>query len=128
MESIKDALQNKEKYKKDLLNRSKYVSKEYQDYGYRLALKLDQKNNVSLYIRLAKEKPRAWLEQALSFAVDYPNAKNKARLFMWKLKQLELEYYEKNPEKDSVVPEKNDSKKAKEKDSKKSNVVTEQKD
>ena len=92
MESVKDLIKDDEGFKKTFLNRHKYVSKEFQDYGYRIALKLGEFKNVSLYIKLAKEKPRAWLEQAFSFAIDYPNAKNRGRLFMWKLKEIEQEY------------------------------------
>ncbi len=88
MKSVKDLI-NKDN---DLYNRHKYVSKEFQDYGYRLALKLGELKSVSLYIKLAKEKPRAWLEQAYSFAIDYPNAKSKGKLFMWKLNELEKEH------------------------------------
>ena len=101
MDSIKDLLTDKDEYLKKLANKSKYVTKEFQDYGYRLALKLDQLDRVSLYIKLAKEKPRAHLERALSFAVDYPNAKNKGRVFMWKLKELEDERAAKEKEDDT---------------------------
>ena len=88
MKSIKDLV---DEDTKGLQNRHKYVTKEFQDYGYRLALKLGELKSVSLYIKLAKEKPRYMLEQAYSFAIDYPNAKNRGRLFMWKLKELEKE-------------------------------------
>lgn len=91
MESLKDLLKGKKDYVKDLKNRHKYVTKEYQDYGYRLALKLGDLPNVSLYIKLAKDRERALLEQAFSFSIDYPNAKSKNRIFMWKLKQLQDE-------------------------------------
>ena len=91
MQSTKDFFKDKKEVEK-LLDKHKYVTKEFQDYGYRLAVKLGDTKRASLYIKLAKEKPRAFLEQALSFAIDYPNAKSKPRLFMWKLKQLEEEY------------------------------------
>lgn len=74
--------------KRDLMGRHKYVTKEYQDYGYRIAVKLGDQDRASMYIKLAKIHPRALLEQAYSFAIDYPKAKNKGRIFMWKLKQL----------------------------------------
>lgn len=89
MESVKDIIKTKDDFVEDLKNRHKYVTKEYQDYGYRIALKLGQKDKASLYIKLAKEKPRVWLDQAFSFAIDYPNAKNRGKLFMWKLHDLE---------------------------------------
>ncbi|NMC09053.1 hypothetical protein GYA44_01850 [Candidatus Microgenomates bacterium] len=70
----------------------KYISQEYQAFGLRIAGKLGDKQRMTMYIKWAKEKPRAILEQALSFTSDYPNAKDKIRIFMWKVKQLEDEY------------------------------------
>ena len=67
---------------------NKFVTREYQDYGYRLAADLGDLKHKSLHIKLAKEVPRGLLEQACSFVIDADNAKSKARLFMWKLKQL----------------------------------------
>jgi len=96
MQGIKSILQDKEEIKKQFIDRHKYVSKEFQDYGYRLALKLDDLKRVSMYIKLAKNKPRAILEKAFSFAIDYPNAKNKGRLFLWKIKDIEKEISAKN--------------------------------
>lgn len=72
-------------------NKHKYISKEYQSYGLRLAGKLDDKDRATMYIKWAKEKPRAVLERALSFTIDYPGAKDKSRIFMWKVKELEKE-------------------------------------
>lgn len=99
MDSVKDLIKSDGDFKKTLVNRHKYVSKEFQDYGYRIAHKLGELKNVSLYIKLAKEKPRAWLEQAFSFAIDYPNAKNRGKLFMWKLKEIEEEFKKKEGKK-----------------------------
>ena len=96
MQGIKSILQDKEEIKKQFIDRHKYVSKEFQDYGYRLALKLDDLKRVSMYIKLAKNKPRAILEKAFSFAIDYPTAKNKGRLFLWKIKDIENEISAKN--------------------------------
>lgn len=70
----------------------KYISKEYQAYGLNLARKLDDKSRATMYIKWAKEKPRAILERAMSFTSDYPNAKDKSRIFMWKVKEIEKEY------------------------------------
>jgi hypothetical protein len=89
MQSIKDVLKSAKQ--KEIFDKHKYVTKEFQDYGYRIASKLGETKNVSLYIKLAKEKPRALLDQAFSFAIDYPNAKNRGKLFMWKLTELEKE-------------------------------------
>lgn len=65
----------------------KYISREFQSYGIYLSETLGDYKHKSLYIRLAKTIPRAILEKALSFVKD-ANANSKARLFMWKLKQL----------------------------------------
>jgi len=69
-------------------DKNSYVSQEFQDFGYRLAIELDDLKHKSLYIKLSKAEPRAVLEKALSFVSDAPDVKSKARLFMWKLKQL----------------------------------------
>jgi len=89
MKELKDLIKKKKDFKKDLAEKHKYVSTEFQDYGYRLAVKLDDLKHKALYIKYAKEKKRGVLESALSFASDYPNVKNKARVFMWKVKELE---------------------------------------
>lgn len=65
----------------------KYISREFQAYGIYLAETLGDYKHKSLYIRLAKTVPRAILEKALSFVKD-SNARNKGRLFMWKMKEL----------------------------------------
>jgi len=110
MESIKDILskirENKreDKPQKELFDtgryskkqvvindKHKYISKEYQYYGLRLAGKLGDQKRATMYIKWAKEKPRAILEQAYSFAIDYPNAKDRSRIFMWKVKEIEEE-------------------------------------
>jgi hypothetical protein len=72
-------------------DKKKYISQEFQDYGYRLAVALDDLKNKSLYMKLAKETPRGWLEDAKNFVKDAYNVKSKARLFMWKLKQIKDE-------------------------------------
>lgn len=69
-------------------NSAKYISREFQDYGCRLAEELHDDKYKSLYIKLAKENPRPVLEKAKSYVLDYPDAKNKGALFMWKLKEL----------------------------------------
>lgn len=65
----------------------KYISREFQAYGIYLAESLGDYKHKSLYIRLAKTVPRAILEKAMSFVKD-ANATSKARLFMWKMKEL----------------------------------------
>lgn len=70
------------------IKRPKNISTEFQLYGVHLAEQLGDTKHYSLYIKLAKTKPRKILDEALSYVKDYPNAKSKARLFMWRLKQL----------------------------------------
>lgn len=65
----------------------KYISREFQAYGIYLAEELGDYKHRALYIRLAKTVPRAILEKALAFVKD-SRAKSRARLFMWKMKQL----------------------------------------
>lgn len=67
-----------------------YITKEFQDYGYRLAVELDDLDHKSLYIKMAKDQPRSVLEQALRYVVD-ANARSKAKLFMWRVGQLNEE-------------------------------------
>lgn len=68
----------------------KYISREFQKYGYDLAEELGDLKRKALYIKLAKEVPRVLLEQARNFVKD-ARARSKPRLFMWKLKQLRSE-------------------------------------
>lgn len=67
-----------------------YITHEFQDYGYRLAIKLDDLKHKSLYIKMAKNIDRPILERAMSFVAD-SQADSKAKLFMWKVKQLKEE-------------------------------------
>lgn len=73
-----------------------YITREFQDYGYRLALSLDDLPHKSLYIKMAKEVPRGLLEQALSYVSDAAAVKSKAKLFMWRLRQLQQANAEKH--------------------------------
>ena len=82
MKSLKQILDEKNKPVKN-----KYVTKEWQDFGYRLAMELQDPEHVSLYIKLAKNEDRGILEQARRFVID-SNADNKGALFMWKLTEL----------------------------------------
>ena len=74
-----------------LKDKGGYISKEFQDFGYRMALELDDMPHKSLYNKLAKRESRGLLEKALSFVSDAPLVKSKAKLFMWKVKQLREE-------------------------------------
>ncbi len=81
--SLSDILK---KYKAE--DTDKYISKEFQKYGYDLAQELGDSSNISLYIKLAKNTPRGIIESARSFVSDAENVKSKPALFMWKLSQL----------------------------------------
>lgn len=70
-----------------VVDKGGHISQEFQDFGYRLAVNLEDMSHKSLYIKMAKTIDRKILEEALSFVVD-SNAKSKARLFMWKVKEL----------------------------------------
>ena len=90
VQSSKALLANHD-FLKRMTEKSKYIGTEHQDYGIRLASRLGDFKNKSLYMKYAKELPRGLLESAASFAIDYPdrmNNGNKGRIFMWKLKEL----------------------------------------
>lgn len=81
MKSVRDVLERFDPFE------DRYVSREYQAYGVTLAQKLDDEKHKSMYIKFAKTIPRPILDKAYRFVSD-ANAKNKAALFMWKLKEL----------------------------------------
>lgn len=78
----------------------KYISREFQSYGYYLAEQLNDMKHRSIYMKLAKTMHRSLLEKALSYVKD-AKVNKKGALFMWKLKQLgawpKKETVEKNP-------------------------------
>lgn len=63
------------------------ITQEFQDYGYRLSVELNDPDHKSLYIKMAKTTPRKILEEARSFVLD-AHARSKGRLFMWKVMEL----------------------------------------
>jgi len=67
--------------------KGKYSKNEFQVYCYELAVKLEDLEHKTLYIKLAKSEDRKLLEDALSFVKD-SRARSKGKLFMWKLKDL----------------------------------------
>lgn len=69
-------------------DRPKNIAHEFQFYGCFLAESLDDTKHYSLYIKLAKEIDRKLLEEALNYTKGYYKAKNKGRVFMWRLSQL----------------------------------------
>lgn len=81
MQSVKDILKKFDPLK------DRYISREFQAFGVYLSEKLQDERRKSLYIKLAKTIPRPILEQALRYVID-SNARNKAALFMWKLKEM----------------------------------------
>ena len=78
--------------------KNKYISQEFQEYGYALAMELDDEKHKSLYIKMAKNYDRWLLESARSFIKD-AQAKSKAKLFMWKVKDLQVEHAKKHAKK-----------------------------
>lgn len=67
--------------------KDKYISREFQKYGYDLAVELNDLDHKALYIKMAKETPRVVLEKARYFVKD-AKARSKGRLFMWKVREL----------------------------------------
>lgn len=65
----------------------KYLAHEWQLYGYRLAMWLEDDKRVSMYMKLAKNESRDHLQKAWDF-VKESKARSKPRLFLWKLTQL----------------------------------------
>lgn len=74
----------------------KYISREFQKYGYELSEELGDLEHKALYIKLAKELPRPLLEQARYFVKDARKVESRPRLFMWKIQQLKKELTIKN--------------------------------
>lgn len=74
------------------------ISREFQDYAYRLAVDLEDTAHVPIYMRIAKNTPRELIERAKSFVMD-AGARSKSKMFMWKLSQLKQEIKEKGTEK-----------------------------
>lgn len=75
--------------------KQKRISREWQDYAYRLAVALDDTAHTAIYMRIVKTTPRELVERAKGFVMD-ANAKSKGKMFMWKLKQLKDELKTKN--------------------------------
>lgn len=71
-------------------DKQKRISREFQDYAYRLAVALDDVAHTPIYMRMAKNTPREILEKAKSFVID-SNARSKAKMFMWKVRQIKEE-------------------------------------
>lgn len=78
-----------DKYKIDE-SKQKRVSREWQDYAYRLAVALDDVAHTPIYMKVVKNTPRDQVERAKSFVMD-AGARSKGKMFMWKLKQIKEE-------------------------------------
>ncbi len=103
-DSLQDLLQNYTVKKQD---DPKYIAHEFQDFAYRLAMELSNPNDretIGMCMRMVKRKPRALLEQALSYVKD-ANARNKVALFLWRVKELEKEKKEKEAAQKAAEPE-----------------------
>ncbi len=85
-------------FEKQQKSSAKYVKHEFQDFGLRMATNLNDMKHKSLYIKLAKNEDRVLLQKALSYTMDYPKARNKGSIFMWKLKELKAERKQKEKE------------------------------
>ena len=92
-----------DKYQVDS-DKQRRISREWQDYAYRLALELDDKAHTSLYMRLCKNTARPILEEARVFVKGAVNAKNKGRLFMWNVGELKNGAI---PKEIKIAPERN---------------------
>ena len=80
-------------------NKQRRISREWQDYAYRLALELGDTEHTSLYMRMCKNTPRYVLEEALIFVKGASKVRSKAKLFMWKVKQIKDEKKKEKEEK-----------------------------
>ena len=65
-----------------------YITREFQDYGYRLACEMGEEKKKALYIKLAKATERGILERARSYVLVAPNVRHRGRLFLWAVKRL----------------------------------------
>lgn len=65
-----------------------FISREWQDYGYRLACEMGEEKRKSMYIKLAKTEDRKNLERARSFVLDAKKVNNRGKLFMWALSKI----------------------------------------
>jgi len=79
-------------------DKDKYISQEFQKYGYDLAMELEDPKNISFYIKLVKENNRGLIEKARNFVKDANKVRSRPALFVWKLTQLKREIKAKKSE------------------------------
>jgi hypothetical protein len=84
---------------------NKYISRPEQLLALRVARELGDEKNKALYLHLCKHLKASLIEQVLSFVVD-ARARDRGRLFSWKLKQLRQEWEAagKNPRRQPLPP------------------------
>ena len=86
--SIKEIF-NKSNFIDRIVDGKSHITEEFQDFGYRLAVRLEDIAHKALYIKFAKELPRGILEEVMQFTLDYPvKSGTRARIFMWKLHEI----------------------------------------
>jgi hypothetical protein len=78
MKSIQQALTN---FK--LEDKGGHITREFQDYGYRLACEMGEESKKGMYIKLAKTVDRSTLERARTFVLDAETVNNRGKLFLW---------------------------------------------
>ncbi len=88
-----------EKYKQQEVNR--HINTPEQLRALQLATALDDQKNKTIYLSLCKKLQPGLIEEAFSFVID-SQAESKAKLFMWKIKQLRLSWKQagKNPDRE----------------------------
>jgi hypothetical protein len=80
------------------LKKDKYITREWQGYAVKLAEELNDREHMSLYMKMARDMDRSVLERARSFVRD-ADVDSKAKLFMWKVGQLRKERKNRETEK-----------------------------
>ena len=66
-----------------------FITQEFQDYGYRLAMEMGEEKRKSMYIKMAKTVDRKILEQARTFVLDAEDVRNRGQLFVWAVGKLQ---------------------------------------
>lgn len=77
----------------DQNEKKNYTHYEFQSFAYKLAKDLNDLTNLKIYMRLAKKVERSLMERAYSYALD-AKSDNRGKMFMWKLKELRKELFE----------------------------------
>jgi len=65
-----------------------HITREFQDYGFRLACEMGEEDKKGMYIKLAKTVERATLERARTFIKDAQTVHNRGKLFLWAVGRL----------------------------------------